>query len=388
MAAATQPVNSDFSEGVNWLSLVRDQGYRLFAAGNGRAVIVERLPALPGHEKQPDPRPSAWSFDSHYGLGADSVKLFKRFVLLTEVSRVSQSRSRRSSPWNAVRSIQPLANMESFVAREAGKLLFFLVRSARATGSCAPGGPARSDSTAVHIGKSLGLSDGDLDALRVAGLVRQSDEEDVSAIDLGEGKEPGRCNFAGCGSGTDATLDGQSYCKDHFILSCYERLDSCAEQLRQRPVSPQVSDRLRNILTSCIDQSAALTRAPFSQDSLERARLLDIRYTASELRRRLRRSPRVAVSRPVRLLCETPGRPWQEQSHTFGISRFGAAVECKNLVKPEDWLLVERLDTGSRAHARMAWRAPAKSGAFSVGLEILDADNFWGLTWPDPGATR
>jgi len=40
----------------------------------------------------------------------------------------------------------------------------------------------------------------------------------------------------------------------------------------------------------------------------------------------------VAVSRPVRLLCETPGRPWQEVQQTFLISRFGAMLECKNLV--------------------------------------------------------
>ena len=86
----------------------------------------------------------------------------------------------------------------------------------------------------------------------------------------------------------------------------------------------------------------------------------------------------------MRLLCETPGRPWQEESQTFLISRFGAMLECKNLVRPDDWLFVERLDTGSRARARMAWRSPGKAGSFCVGLEFLDAENFWGLNWTDP----
>jgi len=52
-------------------------------------------------------------------------------------------------------------------------------------------------------------------------------------------------------------------------------------------------------------------------------------------------------------------------------------------VRPEDWLFVERLDTGTRARARMAWRGPAKAGHFAIGLEFLDSENFWGLNWKD-----
>jgi hypothetical protein len=394
MSASRQPFDSDSPNANNWLALVRDQGYRLFAAGNGRAVIIERLPAELGHsEPLPPPQPLR-GFDVRYGLKPDARKLQGRFVLLTEVSRASQisrlrvagkdmTRNPRSAPWNAVRSIQSVSRLESYMAKEAGKLLFFLVRSPKSGPSFAGSASDRPDASAVQIGRSLGLSEADLDALRIAGLARQS-ESDVSTIPAGEGNEAPRCKCPGCVDSPAAILEGQHYCKEHFMSACYLRLDDCADQLIQRPVSFDLADQMRSFLSACIEQANALTRAPFSQDSLERARLLDIRYTALELRARLRRSPRIADSRAVRLLCETPGHPWQEEQHTSLISRFGAMLECKNLVRPEDWLLVERLDTGSRARARMAWRTTGKSGLFCVGLEFIDSDNFWGLTWADP----
>jgi len=398
MSASRQLFDSDFPNSSNWLALVRDQGYRLFAAGNGRAVIIERLPA---EHAQPEPLPPPQplrGFDVRYGLKPDARKPQSRFVLLTEVSRAAQvARFRvagadvqlapRSSPWNAVRSVQSISRLESYMAQEAGKLLFFLVRSPKSRPSLAGTGADQPDSSAVQIGRSLGLSEADLDALRIAGLARQS-ESDISTLSAGEGNELPRCKCPGCDGTPAAILQGQHYCKEHFMSACYQRLDDCADQLAQRPIPADLADQLRSFLSACIDQSNALTRAPFSQDSLERARLLDIRYTALELRARLRRSPRIADSRPVLLLCETPGHPWREEQHTSLISRFGAMLECKNLVRPEDWLFVERLDTGSRARARMAWRTTGKSGLFSVGLEFLDCDNFWGVSWTDLALAR
>lgn len=398
MSASRQPLDSDYPNATNWLALVRDQGYRLFAAGDGRAVIIERLPAeFAQPEPLPPPQPLR-GFDVRYGLKPDARKLQTRFVLLTEVSRASQvsrlrvagtdiTRNPRSLPWNAVRSVQSISRLESYMAKEAGKLLFFLVRSPKSGPSRAATGSDQPDSSAVQIGRSLGLSETDLDALRVAGLARQS-ANDAGPISAGEGNEVPRCKCPGCDSPPAAILEGQHYCKEHFMSACYQRLDDCSDQLSQRPVSLDAADQMRSFLSACIDQANALTRAPFSQESLERARLLDIRHTALELRARLRRSPRIADSRPVRLLCETPGHPWQEEQNTSLISRFGAMLECKNLVRPEDWLLVERLDTGRRARARMAWRTTGKSGSFCVGLEFLDSDNFWDLVWTDPAPAR
>ena len=402
MSASRQPLDADFSNTGTWQSLVRDRGYRLFAAGNGEAVIIEGLPAAPALAPQKLPHSSVVTFDKHYGLRPDALSPEQRFVLLTEVSRAAagphalKNGARPSgtpglAPWKAERSIHPLTSLASFVAKRAGDLVFFLVRSARPDTPLAAAQNPRVDASAVQIGKSLGLRQADLEALRVAGLVcelgkahleKTSGAADFSAAGE-EGKQAFACQVPGCGNAPTVVLETRRLCRDHFIVRCYEQLDCCSEQLSQRPACEQESEAMRAFLRACIEQAAALTRAPFHQDPLERARLLDIRYTASDLLRKMRRSARVAEARPVLLFCETPGRPWKEALRTVLISRFGLMFECAHFVRPEDWLVVERLDTGARARARMAWRAPAKAGHFSVALEFLDTDNFWGLNWQE-----
>src|SRR5262249_28878870 len=154
--------------------------------------------------------------------------------------------------------------------------------------------------------------------------------------------------------------------------TCYERLDDCREKLGQRRPTEQTSEEMRVFLRECVEQASDLTRNPFSQDALERARLLDILHTASDLSRRVRRSARCEQAFAIRVQCETPGRPWKEDLRTMQVSQHGAMLECEHLVRPEDWLLVERLDTGKRTRARMAWRGPAKAGHFTLGLELVD----------------
>ena len=178
-------------------------------------------------------------------------------------------------------------------------------------------------------------------------------------------------------------------CAEHFIVTCYERLDRCAERLGQRNAAAAESGEMRLFLAACIEQATALTRNPFQQEALERARLLDILYTASDLLRHMRRSPRRLESIQVRLMCETPGRAWKEEVRTKLISRHGAMLECEHLVRAEDWLSVERVDTGRKVRARMAWRGSMTGCHFPVALEFLDADNFWGISWAEnpPGGT-
>jgi len=397
MSAARQPVDPEFAGTENWQSLVGDQGYRLFAAGNGSAVIVEGLPQSPAPGPRKLSAQAATRFDAQFGLDEAAAPCHGRFVLLTEVSRAKAAprrnggpvpAARHASPWSAVRTIQPLASLSSIVSRRSASQVFFLVRRARPHFGGYPAQTPRLDVSAVQIGRSLGLGHTDLEALRVAGLVCEmgnhkfadgsSGVSEDGWVDTPVGQA---CQIPDCSSAPVVVLDMKHYCRDHFIVRCYQQLDDCAEQVTRRPMCDQESEALRSFLRACIERATQLTRAPFLQDSLERARLLDIRYTATDLLRKMRRSPRVAEARPVLLRCETPGRPWEERLQTQLISRFGAMFECEHFIRSEDWLCVQRLDTGTLARARMAWRAPAKAGHFSVALEFVDADNFWDLNW-------
>ena len=392
MAANSLQVDPENS---TWQTLVGDQRYRLFAAGNRKAAIAECLPVQSAALAAPDSQGTS-------SEGALHVDAPKRLVLLTEVSPsfevtpfrpAGTNRSRRERPWRweAAHSVQPISQLQSYIDEQSGSLVFFLTRAIGGKRGIAAPKRERLEESAVRIGRSLGLDDDNLEALRLASLVHEIGKVAPPIAALGKFSSMGDaerydcepCKFPGCQLPGAATLRSEHFCREHFIMSCYERLDSCREKLGQRRPPEQALEEMRAFLRECTEQAADLTRNPFSQDALERARLLDILHTAGDLSRRVRRSPRCVESFDVRVLCETPGRPWEEDLRTLQVSRHGAMFECAHLVRPEDWLFVERVDTGIRARARMAWREPAKGGHFMVGLEFVDSENFWGLKWAD-----
>ena len=182
MSAARQPMDLDFPASDSWHSLVQEKGYRLCAAGGGRAVIVEGLTLAPSRAPQALASSAASGFDAQYGLRSEASGEVRRYLMLTEVSRASDGarangggapalRARNASPWAAVRSIHPLSEFSSFVTRRAANLVCFLVRSALPHHAPAQARTPTLDVSAVQIGRSLGLSQPDLEALRVAGLV-------------------------------------------------------------------------------------------------------------------------------------------------------------------------------------------------------------------------
>jgi len=411
MAAATQPLESDHSDQQSWQTLVGDQRYRLFAAGNYRAAIAESWQAhsrLVNLENLP---PGPRSFDARYGLRPEA---HKRMVLLTEVSRVPGESPRNAAVrvgaaqgrqwrWEATHRVQPISQLKSYIDEQSGSCVFFLTRSTQSIGGPATKTRERLVDSAVRIGRSLGLDAKNLEALRVAGMVHELGKISPGHaagqkiyVTADEDRDDGeRCRHAECANPATARLLAEPFCTAHFITTSYERLDWCADRLSNRPGSEEESETLWSFLHACIEQAERLTRNPFHQESLERARLLDILYTATELSRHMRRSPRRPEAIPVRLLCETPGRPWEENLRTKLISQHGAMLECEHIVRPEDWLFVERVDTGSRARARVAWRGSAAGGRLPVALEFVDVDNFWGLSWtgrapgsPGPAAKR
>jgi len=398
MAAAQQPTHGNFSDSNSWQSLVRDQRYRLFAAGERRAAIAE---CISGHARGRNVAGPAASFDSKYGLAADGAK---RMMLLTQVCRVAEAAQgngkhangavgQRAWRWEATRQLRPIAQLKSYIEEQAGTLVFFLTRSTEPKELYLTGQRERIVDSAMRIGKSLGLDEENLEALRVAGVVHEMSKlappreaGEKFFVSAQEAIDSGRpCAMADCGKTGTVRLLEQAYCGEHFISTCYQRLDKCAEGLGKRPQIAGETEQMRAFLCACVERATELTRNPFHQDALERARLLDILYTAGDLIRHMRRSPRRQEAIAVRLLCETPGRGWEEELRTKLISRHGAMLECHHLVKPEDWLSVERMDTGRRARARMAWRGPMTGQAFPVALEFTDADNFWEQSWAMDG---
>jgi len=193
-----------------------------------------------------------------------------------------------------------------------------------------------------------------------------------------------KCNTAGCGQAVAASLDGEALCREHFISVCYTRLDRYDEIRRGPGLSATDTESVRRFIHECTRFADEIEHSAQDLDNLERAKLLHIILTASELGRHLRRSPRKVAAIAVRLSSEKLGGAWEEDTETVLVSRYGALVRCKHPAKAGETLHVIRADTGEKALARVAWQRPSgNSGGedIRIGVEFVSCENFWGLDW-------
>jgi len=193
-----------------------------------------------------------------------------------------------------------------------------------------------------------------------------------------------KCNTAGCGQAVAASLDGEAFCREHFISVCYTRLDRYDEIRRGPGLSATDTESVRRFIHECTRFADEIEHSAQDLDNLERAKLLHIILTASELGRHLRRSPRKVAAIAVRLSSEKVGGAWEEDTETVLVSRYGALVRCKHPAKAGETLHVIRADTGEKAVARVAWQRPSgNSGSEDtrIGVEFVACENFWGLDW-------
>lgn len=192
---------------------------------------------------------------------------------------------------------------------------------------------------------------------------------------------PQQCGIASCGQQAVAALDGEAFCREHFILVCYKRLDHYNEVRKGPGLIAADTDSVRRFIHECTRAADHIEHTAQNLDNLERAKLLHIILTASELGRHLRRSPRKAAAIPVRLTSDKMGGTWEEETETVLVSRYGALVRCKHPAKAGDTLSLVRADTGAKATARVAWQRPLGEEDVRIGVEFVGCENFWGLDW-------
>jgi hypothetical protein len=190
-----------------------------------------------------------------------------------------------------------------------------------------------------------------------------------------------QCAIEGCAHSVAASLNGDEYCREHFISICYTRLDRYDEIRKGPGLSATNTDSVRRFIHECTRSADQMEHGAKDLDNLDRAKLLHIILSASELGRHLRRSPRKVATIPVRLSSERIGGAWEEDTETVLVSRYGALVRCKHVAKAGETLQVIRADTGETAAARVAWQRPLSNEDIRIGVEFVSCENFWGLDW-------
>jgi hypothetical protein len=192
---------------------------------------------------------------------------------------------------------------------------------------------------------------------------------------------PERCSIEACEKPVESSLMGEAFCREHFISAAYARLDQYEGMRNGSPLSLFDAEAAHHFVRECTRRADEMEHNAKDLDNLDRAKLLHILLSASDLGRRLRRSPRRTLSIAVRLSSDRIGGTWEEDSETVLLSKHGASVRCNHPAKPGETLHLLRFDTGQKAEACVAWRQQLSKDDIRIGMEFVGVENFWGLDW-------
>jgi len=103
------------------------------------------------------------------------------------------------------------------------------------------------------------------------------------------------CDINPCASAAITALDHQDLCLNHFLLRCYERLESLDPRGRQFCAEPLDAAAMRAFIEECSRKALDVSLHSENLSNLERGRLLDILLWAGELFLLLR-APRFTFS--------------------------------------------------------------------------------------------
>jgi len=106
------------------------------------------------------------------------------------------------------------------------------------------------------------------------------------------------CRMGSCGSAAITTLDRQALCLNHFLLRCYEKLESLDPRGRKFSAEPVDLASMRAFVEECSRKALDVSLQSKNLSNLQRGRLLDILLWAGELFLLLR-APRVSLAESI-----------------------------------------------------------------------------------------
>jgi hypothetical protein len=184
------------------------------------------------------------------------------------------------------------------------------------------------------------------------------------------------CSSEACGEAAVADFDARRLCMEHFLVVCFQELEARNERLKSNAADPE-TDSLKKFLSASVEQVQKLSECDQFTDAQTKSQLLEFLLRASQLSKRLRRSPRLSSTVPVWLRREDPSRTWEEETWTVTISRHGAGLVCRHPVEAGGTVVLCRRDKGSRVQARVVYCRYDGDGRRQIGVELLDRDDFW-----------
>jgi hypothetical protein len=198
-------------------------------------------------------------------------------------------------------------------------------------------------------------------------------------------EESSPCGMASCDEGAAIVLRGRPLCVRHFIPVCIQEIESRGERLKNGLYDEAATLAFKNFISTCAEQASRFIQDDGVTDGSTKTSLEGFLRRVSQSGQRLRRSPRLNSSVPIFLRREDSGRTWEEETWTITVSQHGASLVCRHPVETGGALVLSRRDRANRVQARVVYCRYNAEGWREIGVELLDRDDFWGLS---PAQTR
>src|SRR5260370_31314057 len=180
MAATVLVVDADPQRCADWEALLSGQGYVVIAARSGEAALSRCPRILPDVVPLFDLLPDMQGLEVCRQLKADPRNRLTPIILHAAGGNVSDASTalsagaddfwgRPPTPWEALSRVHSLLRLKTYIDEQAESVLFSLAQSIEARDPFEGAHCTRVSNNAVRFGKSLGLGQTDLDALRIGG---------------------------------------------------------------------------------------------------------------------------------------------------------------------------------------------------------------------------
>jgi len=187
------------------------------------------------------------------------------------------------------------------------------------------------------------------------------------------------CSWTGCGRISHSLLGERWLCLDHFVEFSYRRMNVIRRVVDDRDHNRELLNDAHVFLSQVVAQTTQLATQIRPLDPKLRKLLLALSTSAAELFSQVRRDPRVPRRIGCLLRLGMAAPEISEQCCTVNVSLRGACLQLNSPQRAGREVTLERLDTHQSARARIAWVKDTSDNRFLAGVEILDAEDFWGF---------
>src|SRR5712671_7211290 len=172
-------VDADLCSSADWEALLSDQGYDVIAARTGEAALTLCTSVRPDVVLLYDLLPDMHGLEVCRRLKADPRNRLTPIILHAATADFSDAAravgagaddfwGHAPTPWEALSRVHSMLQMKTYIDEQAESVLFSLAKSIEVRDPFEEAHCVRVSNNAVRFGKSLGLTQNDLDALRIA----------------------------------------------------------------------------------------------------------------------------------------------------------------------------------------------------------------------------